>query len=96
LTGNVLPRPQNATRRTDGITFDSSQSRDRWSFFTEPDPSNGLVRYRDRDTAFAKGLAFWTQDGTPGIQVSLDLSEFKHFELKAKMCCTSGGWVDHP
>jgi len=25
----------------------------------------------DREAAFAEGLAFWTQDGVPGIQVSL-------------------------
>ncbi|KAH8089557.1 concanavalin A-like lectin/glucanase domain-containing protein [Filobasidium floriforme] len=50
------------------IEYSGTTFFDGWSFFTDPDPSNGLVRYRDGDTAFAKGLAFWTQDGTPGIQ----------------------------
>jgi hypothetical protein len=94
--GNVLLHLRNTIAHIDEIAFDCFRSRNRWSFFTEPDPSNGLVRYRDRDTAFAKGLAFWTQDGTPGIQVSLNLSGVKHFAFKAKICCTSGGWVDHP
>nr|ODN88974.1 hypothetical protein L203_02380 [Cryptococcus depauperatus CBS 7841] len=40
-----------------------------WDWFTETDPSHGLVNYVDASTAFSKGLAFWTKDGVPGIQV---------------------------
>lgn len=29
------------------------------------------ISYVDRDTAFRTGLVFWTQDGIPGLQVSL-------------------------
>lgn len=39
-----------------------------WYFFNQSDPSNGLVNYQDRGSAFSKGLAFWTKDGIPGIQ----------------------------
>ncbi|WWC57799.1 uncharacterized protein I303_100334 [Kwoniella dejecticola CBS 10117] len=42
---------------------------DGWEFFTQPDPTYGLVTYVDNSTAFKNGLAFWTGDGKPGIQV---------------------------
>nr|XP_018266359.1 uncharacterized protein I303_00334 [Kwoniella dejecticola CBS 10117]OBR88517.1 hypothetical protein I303_00334 [Kwoniella dejecticola CBS 10117] len=42
---------------------------DGWEFFTQPDPTYGLVTYVDNSTAFKNGLAFWTGDGKPGIQL---------------------------
>jgi hypothetical protein len=33
-----------------------------------------MSSYVDRDKAIDTGLAFWTDDGTPGIQVSPTLS----------------------
>lgn len=41
-----------------------------------------MSSYVDRDKAIDTGLAFWTDDGTPGIQVSPPLSPlFLHFSL---------------
>ncbi|KAH8102642.1 glycoside hydrolase family 16 protein [Cristinia sonorae] len=37
---------------------------DTFDFFTGKDPTNGRVNYTDRDTAFAKNLAFVEPDGT--------------------------------
>lgn len=31
-----------------------------------------VFSYVDRDTAISQGLAFWTGDGNPGIQVGRD------------------------
>ncbi|KAK1921314.1 concanavalin A-like lectin/glucanase domain-containing protein [Papiliotrema laurentii] len=46
-----------------GLTFF-----DGWDFFTAPDPTHGTINYVDRAMAFTQGLAFWTEDGVPGIQ----------------------------
>ncbi|WVW81476.1 hypothetical protein I302_103470 [Kwoniella bestiolae CBS 10118] len=51
------------------IAYEGKTFFDGWEFFTQPDPTLGLVTYVDNSTAFKKGLAFWTGDGKPGIQV---------------------------
>ncbi|CAK9783546.1 hypothetical protein CC85DRAFT_323762 [Cutaneotrichosporon oleaginosum] len=47
----------------EGLTFF-----DNFDFFSAEDPNHGMVQYVPRDQAFGDGLAFWTQNGTPGIQ----------------------------
>ncbi|WRT63407.1 uncharacterized protein IL334_000312 [Kwoniella shivajii] len=51
------------------ISYEGKTFFDGWDFFTQPDPTLGLVTYVDNMTAFGSGLAFWTGDGKPGIQV---------------------------
>ncbi|ODN83771.1 hypothetical protein L198_07667 [Cryptococcus wingfieldii CBS 7118] len=50
------------------IAYEGQTFFDGWNWFTEDDPSNGLVNYVGRSKAFSDGLAFWTKDGIPGIQ----------------------------
>ncbi|CAG7847908.1 SubName: Full=Related to endo-1,3(4)-beta-glucanase {ECO:0000313/EMBL:CCA72624.1} [Serendipita indica DSM 11827] len=42
---------------------------DSWAFMTFDDPTHGLVQYVDRDTAFAKGLAYVRDDGIAVMRV---------------------------
>lgn len=42
---------------------------DSWAFMTFDDPTHGLVQYVDRDTAFAKGLAYVRDDGVAVMRV---------------------------
>ncbi|OWZ79018.1 hypothetical protein C366_02524 [Cryptococcus neoformans Tu401-1] len=51
------------------IAYEGQTFFDGWDWFTTIDPSHGLVTYVDNATAFKDGLAFWTSDGIPGIQV---------------------------
>ncbi|WVQ85198.1 hypothetical protein IAT38_007363 [Cryptococcus sp. DSM 104549] len=51
------------------IAYEGETFFDGWDWFTEPDPSHGLVTYVDNNTAFKNGNAFWTSNGTAGIQV---------------------------
>jgi hypothetical protein len=49
-------------------TYSNQTFFDDFTFFTSPDPSHGQVTYLPAPLAFSRGLAFWTTDGTPGIQ----------------------------
>ena len=41
-----------------------------------------IISYVSREKAMSEGLAFWTDDGTPGIQVSLTCPIIGGHELK--------------
>ncbi|KAH8120381.1 concanavalin A-like lectin/glucanase domain-containing protein [Phellopilus nigrolimitatus] len=45
-------------------TYEGKTFFDDWTFFTGADPTNGLVNYVDRDTAFNKSLVYVNDDGT--------------------------------
>jgi hypothetical protein len=47
---------------------------DDWDFFTQPDPTNGLVVYQSREDAFKKKLAFVQPDNT--VVLAVDNSTF--------------------
>jgi hypothetical protein len=42
---------------------------DEWSFFTQPDPTHGLVTFQSAEAAFASGLAFVRDDGAAVMKV---------------------------
>ncbi|KAF8916325.1 glycoside hydrolase family 16 protein [Mucidula mucida] len=42
---------------------------DEWDFYSDADPTNGLVNYQTKEDAISKGLAFVQDDGTTVLQV---------------------------
>lgn len=44
-------------------TYEGKTFFDDWTFYTGPDPTNGLVNFLDHDDAFAQGLAYVQDDG---------------------------------
>ncbi|KAF9258941.1 glycoside hydrolase family 16 protein [Marasmius fiardii PR-910] len=40
-----------------------------WNFFSEPDPTHGMVDYQNREDAIKKGLAYVQKDGTTVLAV---------------------------
>jgi len=51
-TANFPPSPWKLTESHEGQDFFNG-----WSWYTDPDPTHGIVQYVDQNTAFSKGLA---------------------------------------
>jgi len=70
-----LYRDARITRRQDSRNFTLTDSMegasffDKWNFMTFDDPTHGLVKYVDRDTAFNLGLAYVREDGVAVMKV---------------------------
>ncbi|KAK7438036.1 hypothetical protein VKT23_018204 [Stygiomarasmius scandens] len=67
LTSAALDNRQ-ATSYTLEDMYQGESFFDNWNFFSEPDPTQGLVDYQSKDNALSKGLAF-VQDGVTVLAV---------------------------
>ncbi|KAF5361256.1 hypothetical protein D9758_010301 [Tetrapyrgos nigripes] len=72
LNGVVEAKPTNLTQRQAAYTlqdlYQGESFFNDWNFFTDPDPTKGLVDYQSKDNAISKGLAF-VQDGVTVLAV---------------------------
>ncbi|KIM29503.1 glycoside hydrolase family 16 protein [Serendipita vermifera MAFF 305830] len=68
--GAVLEkRGVNKTIWTSSFVYQGDSFFDHWDFWNSPDPTNGLVQYVDRDTAFRERLVYVTPDGRANMHV---------------------------
>ncbi|EIW86684.1 glycoside hydrolase family 16 protein [Coniophora puteana RWD-64-598 SS2] len=69
-------------------TYQGESFFDTFHFFTDPDPTNGLVTYVDRDTAFSSGLAYVQADGKV-IMKGDDTTQLPYGTNRSRYCLSA-------